>query len=79
MNFSWIKGESLGRSATATIWKGAQLALLLCGLLGIASVLSVSRATIAIPNATASKMIDPGVKLTGRRRQEWPGSPEARF
>src|SRR6266436_6725982 len=42
MHFWQIKEWSLGRSATGTISKGAQLALLLCGLLGIGSVLLVS-------------------------------------
>jgi hypothetical protein len=40
-----IKERSLARSATGTISKGAPLALLLCGLLGIASVLLVSSGT----------------------------------
>ena len=54
MPFSRIKGPKLARSAKATISKGAQLALLLCGLLGISSVLLVSSGTMASPNATAS-------------------------
>jgi sulfatase-modifying factor enzyme 1 len=54
MHFWQIKGPSLARSATATISKCAQLALLLCGLLGIASVLLVSSGTMASPNVTAS-------------------------
>jgi len=58
MHFSRIKGRSLARSASGTISKGAQVALLLCGLLGIASVLLVSSATMAIPNATASNQDD---------------------
>jgi len=37
---------------------GAQLALLLCGLLGIASVLLVAGGTMASPNATASNSDD---------------------
>jgi hypothetical protein len=47
MHFWQIKARSLARNATATISKGAQLALLLCGLLGIASVLLVVAATLA--------------------------------
>jgi Sulfatase-modifying factor enzyme 1 len=54
MHFWKIRKRSLGRSATATISKGAQLALLLCGLVGITSVLLVSSGTMASPNATAS-------------------------
>ena len=57
-NFSRIKRRSLARSATETISKGSQLALLLCGLLGIASVLLVSSGTLAIPNASASNPDD---------------------
>jgi hypothetical protein len=56
MHFSRIKGRSLDRSATATISKGAQLALLLCGFLGIGSVLLVSSGTMASPNATTSNL-----------------------
>ena len=52
MYFSWMKGRSLARSATATISKGAPFALLLCGLVGIASVLLVSTATMTSANAT---------------------------
>src|SRR5271165_3923818 len=53
-----IKGRSLGRSATGTISKGAQLALLLCGFIGIASVLLAAGGTLASPNGTASKPDD---------------------
>ena len=58
MHFSRIKGRSLARSAIGAISKGAQLALLFCGLLGIAWVLLVSSATMASPNATASNQDD---------------------
>jgi formylglycine-generating enzyme len=54
MHFWQIKGRSLPRSATGAISNGAQLALLLCGLLGIASLALVSSGTMASPNATAS-------------------------
>ena len=54
MHFSRIKGRNLARSATGTISKGAQLALLLCGLLGIASVLLVLSGIMASPDAAAS-------------------------
>jgi sulfatase modifying factor 1 len=54
MHFWQSKARSLARSATATISKGAHLALLLCGLLGIASVLLISNGTMVSPNATAS-------------------------
>jgi len=58
MQFSRINGRSLARRATGTISKGAQLALLLCGLLGIASVLLVSSGTMASPNDTRSNPDD---------------------
>src|SRR5271165_2215282 len=67
MNFSRIKGRSLGRSATGMISKGAQLALLLCGLLGIASVLLVSSGTIAMPNANASNPDKPSGSRVNRK------------
>jgi sulfatase modifying factor 1 len=59
MLFSWITGRKLAGSAPGTILKGAQLALLLCGFLGIASALLVSSGTMAIPNATASNPDQP--------------------
>src|SRR5260370_29347071 len=59
MHFLRIKGRSLAGSATATISKGAQLALLLCVVLGIGSVLLVSSGTMAITNATASNPDQP--------------------
>src|SRR5260370_40045986 len=59
MHFCHLKGRSLGRSATATISKGAQLALLLSGLLGIASLLLVLSGIMASPNATASNQDEP--------------------
>jgi formylglycine-generating enzyme required for sulfatase activity len=59
MQFSRFKGRCLARSTTATISKGAQRALLLCGLLGIASLLLVSSGTMASPNATASNPDEP--------------------
>src|SRR5438105_4093065 len=58
MQFSRINGRSLARRAIGAISKGAHLALLLCGLLGIASVLLVSSGTMASPNATASNQHD---------------------
>jgi formylglycine-generating enzyme len=59
MLFSWITGRKLARSASGTILKGAQLGLLLCGFLEIASALLVSSGTMAIPNATASNPDQP--------------------
>jgi len=56
MHFRQIKGRSLCRGATATISKGPQLKLLLCGLLGIASVLLVAGETLTSPNATTSNL-----------------------
>jgi formylglycine-generating enzyme len=54
MPFPRIKGRKLARSATTTILRGAQVALLLCGFLGAAFVLLGSSGTVVIPNATAS-------------------------
>jgi formylglycine-generating enzyme len=59
MHFLRMKRRSFVRSATATILKRAQLALLLCGLLGIASKLLVSGGTLASPNATGSNPDEP--------------------
>jgi sulfatase modifying factor 1 len=54
MLFSWMKGRSFTLRATATISRGAQLALLRCGLLVIAAALLVSSGTMASSNASAS-------------------------
>jgi sulfatase modifying factor 1 len=54
MHFSRMKGRSIARNATATVLKRAQLALLVCGILGIASKLLVSGGTLASRNATGS-------------------------
>jgi formylglycine-generating enzyme required for sulfatase activity len=48
------KGYRLVRNATGAVWKGAQPALLLCGLVGLAPALLVSTGTLANPNAAAS-------------------------
>jgi hypothetical protein len=71
MHFWQIKGRSLARSATGTISKGAQLALLLCGLLGIGSVLLVSSVTMAISNANAS---NPDESSGGQGRRKAPSA-----
>src|SRR5260370_4202425 len=55
----WLKSRRLTPSATATISKGAQLALLPCGLLGLVSKLLVSSVTMASPNATGSNPNEP--------------------
>jgi sulfatase modifying factor 1 len=67
MQFSRINGRSLARRATGTISKGAHLALLLCGLLGIASVLLISSGTMASPNATASNPDEPSGSQVRRK------------
>ena len=54
MLFSWMKGRSLTRRAAATVSRGAQLALLRCGLLVIAAALLVSSGTMPSYNANAS-------------------------
>jgi hypothetical protein len=66
MHFWQIKGRSLAWSATGTISKGAQLAMLLCGLLGIGSVLLFSLATLAGPNATGPNRDDATRGQAGR-------------
>jgi formylglycine-generating enzyme len=71
MHFSQMKGRSLARSATARISKGALLALLLLGPLGIASVVLVSIATMTSANATRS---NPDERSGDQgRRQAQPG------
>ena len=67
MHFSQIKGRSVARSAIATISKGAQLALLLFGLLGIASVLLAAGGSVVSPNATASNPDEPSVGQPDRK------------
>ncbi len=54
MRFSRMKGRSVPRSAIATILEGAQLALLLCVLLGIASTLVGSKGTSVSANTAAA-------------------------
>jgi hypothetical protein len=59
-----MKGRSIARSATATVLKRAQLALLLCGLLGIASKLLVSGGTLTSHYAAGANPDEPSrVKL----------------
>jgi hypothetical protein len=59
MHFSRMKRRTFVRSATATVLKRAQLALLLCGIVGIASKLLVSAGTMASTNATGSNSDEP--------------------
>jgi formylglycine-generating enzyme len=67
MHFSRMKGRSVVRSATDTILKRAQLALLLCGLLGLASKLLVSGGTLASRNATGANPDEPSRGQTLRK------------
>jgi formylglycine-generating enzyme len=67
MHFSRMKGRSIARSATATVLKRAQLALLLCGIVGIASKLLVSAGTMASPNAAGSSPDEPSRGQTLRK------------
>jgi formylglycine-generating enzyme required for sulfatase activity len=80
MHFWQTKGRSLARSVTATISKSAKLALLFCGLLGIAPVLLVLSGIVASFNADAS---NPDDRSEGRvRRKATPGTvwiPEGTF
>src|SRR5258708_34376353 len=59
MHFSRTKRRGFARSAAATILKRAQLALLLCGIVGIASKLLVSAGTMASPAATGPNSDEP--------------------
>ena len=74
-----IKGYCLLRNATRAVWNGAQLALLLCGLLAFASALAVLSGTMASHNSGAFNL-DKGSGLQAGReyRREWSGLPEAR-
>src|SRR6266581_8171191 len=54
----WLKRRGLAPSATATLSKGAQLALLFCSL-GIASLLLVAGGTVASPYATGTSSDEP--------------------
>ena len=54
MHFSRIKGRKPARHATGALSKSSRLALLLCGLFGIACAMLVSTGTLAKPNAAAS-------------------------
>ena len=62
-----MKGRSFVRGATATILKRAQLASLLCGILGIASKLLVSSGTLASPNATGLNSHEPSGSQVSRK------------
>src|SRR6266403_469199 len=79
MDVSRMKGRSLACSATAAISKRAQLALLLCGLLGIASVLLILSGIMASFDANASNSDEPS---GGQVRKAPPGTiwiPEGTF
>jgi len=79
MHFSWIKGRCLPCNATGAVWKGA-LALLLCGLLWVASALLVLSGTMAAPDAAASNREGhSGSEAREKVPPEWFGFPEARF
>src|SRR5260370_28534655 len=67
MHFLRMKRRSFVRSAKATVLKRAQLALLFCGIVGIASKLLVSAGTIANPTATASNSDEPSRGQTLRK------------
>jgi formylglycine-generating enzyme len=69
MHFPRIKGRRLAHRATGAISKGAQVALLVCGLLGIGSVLLISSGTMASPNATASNPNEPSGGEVNRKAQ----------
>jgi hypothetical protein len=80
MHFWQIKGRNLARSATDPVGKGSQLAVLFCGLLGIASVLLVLSGSMPSFNANAS---NPDDRSGGQvRRKAPPGTvwiPEGTF
>jgi formylglycine-generating enzyme len=79
MHFSRIKGRSLPRSTTATISKGAQLSVLLCGLLGIGPVLLILSGAMASPNATASNPEPSGAQVRKNSPQETVWIPGGAF
>src|SRR5258708_18124804 len=59
MHFSRVKRLGFVRSAKSTVLKRAQLALLFCGIVGIASKLLVSTVTVASANATGPNSDEP--------------------
>src|SRR6516164_9644121 len=66
MHFSQrIKGYRLPVNATGAVWKGAQPVLLLCGLLGVVSVLLASGGTMAGPDAGATDSDRPSGRQAG--------------
>jgi formylglycine-generating enzyme required for sulfatase activity len=66
MHFSRIEGRIIARNASGAIWKDAQLALLLCSLLGLASALLVLSETMASPNAAVFNPDKPFGPQSGR-------------
>jgi hypothetical protein len=75
----WLKRRGLAPGATATISKGAQLALLFCSL-GIASLLLVAGGTVASPYTTGTNSDEPSRGQSLKKAP--PGMlwiPEARF
>jgi len=62
MHFSRTKGRSVAHNA-----KGARLAHLLCGLLGIATALLFLSGTVASPNAAASNSDERPELQAGRK------------
>jgi formylglycine-generating enzyme len=69
MDFRRIKGPSLARTRPGTIFKRAPLALLFCGLLGIASGLHFSGRTVANADAADANLDE---QSEGRLRSEVP-------
>jgi formylglycine-generating enzyme required for sulfatase activity len=67
MHFSRIERRSLARKASGAIWKGAQVALLLCSLLGLASALLILSGTMASPDAAASNSDKSSGPQSGRK------------
>ena len=67
MPFSRIKEPKLARSAKSPVSRGVQLASLLCGLLGIYSVVLVSSETLASPKATSSHQDERLVSQVNRK------------
>src|SRR4029077_12057314 len=67
MRFSRVKRLGFVRSAKSTVLKRAQLALLFCGFVGIASKLLVSTVTVASPYATGTNSDEPSRAQTLRK------------
>jgi len=80
MSVSRIKVSMLARNATGAISKSAQVALLVCGLLGIACALLVSVGSTASPISIGSNAAQsPRTQMDGTAYPGMAWIPEGRF